>query len=66
MPSNLPIQPTKPFFKYFLNNRSQSRPLDNLNPNPVDNKYASSSKKTCISRYLSQSYSVRRSQKERH
>ncbi len=39
--NNLYIQLLKSSFKYFSNNRSQSRPLDNLNPNPVDSKYAS-------------------------
>src|SRR6266536_4661495 len=38
MPSNLPIQPTKPSPIYSPNNRSQSRSLDSLNPNPVDSK----------------------------
>src|SRR6266511_5054224 len=46
IPSNLPIQLTKLSPIYSLNNRSQSRPLDNLNPNPVDSKYASSSEKS--------------------
>src|SRR6266511_3770172 len=46
MPSNLSIQPTKPSPTYSPNNRSQSRPLDNLNPNSVGNKYASSSKES--------------------
>ncbi len=43
MPSNLHIQLLKSSSKYFLNNRPQSRPLDNLNPNPVDSKYANNS-----------------------
>ncbi len=46
MSNNLHIQPLKLSFKYFPNNRSQSRPLDNLNPNPVDSKYVSSSKES--------------------
>ncbi len=46
MSSNLPIQLIKSFFKYSPNNRSQSRPLDNLNPNPVNSKYASSSEES--------------------
>ncbi len=44
--SNLPIQLTKLSPIYSPNNRSQSRPLDNLNPNPVDSKYASSSEES--------------------
>ncbi len=44
--SNLPIQSTKSSFKYPPNNRSQNRPLESLNPNPVDNKYASSNKES--------------------
>ncbi len=46
MLSNLFIQLTKLSPIYFPNNRSQSRPLDSLNPNSVDNKYASSSKES--------------------
>ncbi len=38
MPNNLPIQPTKSSPIYSSNNRSQSRLLDSLNPNPIDNK----------------------------
>ncbi len=45
MPSNLPIQLTKPSPTYSFNNRSQSRPLNSLNPNPVDSKYISNSEK---------------------
>ncbi len=46
MPSNLPIQSTKSSSKYSPNNRSQNRPLENLNPNPVNNKYANSNKES--------------------
>ncbi len=46
MPNNLYIQLSKSFSKYFLNNRSQSRPLNSLNPNPVDSKYASNSEES--------------------
>ncbi len=46
MPSNLPIQLSKLFSKYTPNNRSQNRPLESLNPNPVDSKYASSSEES--------------------
>ncbi len=44
--NNLYIQPSKSSFKYSPNNRFQSRPLDNLNPNPVDNKYANNNKES--------------------
>ena len=46
MPSNLSIQLTKSSPTYSPNNRSQSRPLDSLNPNPVNNKYASNSEES--------------------
>ncbi len=46
IPNNLHIQLSKSSFKYSFNNRSQSRPFDSLNPNPVDNKYASSSEES--------------------
>ena len=44
--NNLYIQPSKSSFKYSPNNRFQSRPLDNLNLNPVDNKYANNNKES--------------------
>ncbi len=47
MPSNLPIQPTKPSPIYSPNNRFQSRPLDSLNPNPVDSKAISEPELQC-------------------
>ncbi len=46
MSNNLYIQLLKSSFKYFFNNRPQSRSLDSLNPNPVDNKYANNSKES--------------------
>src|SRR6266511_3992472 len=46
IPNNSYIQPPKSSSKYFFNNRSQSRPLDNLNPNPVDSKYVSNSEES--------------------
>ncbi len=46
IPSNLPIQLTKSASKYPFNNRSQNRPLESLNPNPVDSKYASSNEES--------------------
>ena len=42
--NNLFIQLIKSSSKYPPNNRSQNRPFENLNPNPVDSKYASSNK----------------------
>ncbi len=44
--SNLFIQLIKPSLIYSPNNRSQSRPLDSLNSNPVDSKYASNSEES--------------------
>ncbi len=46
IPNNSYIQLLKLSSKYFLNNRSQSRPFDSLNPNPVDSKYVSSSEES--------------------
>ncbi len=46
MPSNLFIQLIKLSPIYSPNNRSQSRPLDNLNSNPVDSKYASNNEES--------------------
>src|SRR6266498_639630 len=46
IPNNLPIQPIKSSSKYLPNNRSQNRPLESLNPNPIDNKYASNSEES--------------------
>ncbi len=46
MPNNSHIQSLKLSSKYFSNNRSQSRPFNSLNPNPVDSKYVSSSKES--------------------
>ncbi len=44
--SNLFIQLIKSFSIYSPNNRSQNRPLDSLNPNLIDSKYASSSEES--------------------
>ncbi len=44
--NNLYIQSSKSSFKYSSNNRSQSRPFNNLNPNPVDSKYVNSNEES--------------------
>src|SRR6266498_2380565 len=45
--NNLYIQSSKSSSKYSPNNRSQSRPLDSLNPNPVDSKPTPKPKLQC-------------------